>query len=163
MPSPASPSARAAAWARLPPCRKAGQDGRKSPPAPSGGRFRKLFASLQSVVVTVGTSAPLGEGHGPKEMFFSRRPQQVQREARHTGRQERAGLLSAIYVVSYLANSAPAVADGAAGKTGLIPTAIGYTGAVMALALFVLTGLFIRSRTAARPNPPAHTPAPIHH
>lgn len=76
---------------------------------------------------------------------------------------ERAGLLSAIYVVSYLANSAPAVVAGAvAGKTGLIPTAIGYTGAVMALALFVLLGLFIRSRTAARPNLPIHVPAPIH-
>lgn len=50
---------------------------------------------------------------------------------------ERAGLLSAIYVVSYLANSVPAVAAGAVtGKAGLLPTAIGYTGAVMVLALF---------------------------
>ncbi|MCQ9164319.1 MFS transporter [Arthrobacter sp. STN4] len=64
---------------------------------------------------------------------------------------ERAGLLSAIYVASYLANSVPAVAAGAvAGRAGLTPTAVGYTGAVMALALFVLLCLLVRSRTSAR-------------
>lgn len=66
---------------------------------------------------------------------------------------QRAGLLSAIYVVSYLSNSVPAVAAGAsAGRTGLIPTAIGYTGMVMALALFVLVGLLLRRRPAAGNN-----------
>ncbi|WP_263970141.1 MFS transporter [Zafaria cholistanensis] len=62
---------------------------------------------------------------------------------------QRAGLLSAIYVVSYLANSVPAVAAGAlAGRFGLVPTALGYTGMVMALALFVLVGLAVRTRAA---------------
>lgn len=55
---------------------------------------------------------------------------------------ERAGLLSAIYVVSYLSHSIPAVAAGAvAGAAGLVPTAIGYAGAVLLLALLVLAGL----------------------
>ena len=64
---------------------------------------------------------------------------------------QRAGLLSAIYVVSYLANSVPAVAAGAlAGRAGLVPTAIGYTGMVMALALIVLLGLAVRARTGTR-------------
>ncbi len=60
---------------------------------------------------------------------------------------ERAGLLSAIYVVSYLSHSIPAVAAGAvAGEVGLVPTAVGYAGLVMALAVFVLLGL-LRNRT----------------
>jgi hypothetical protein len=64
---------------------------------------------------------------------------------------ERAGLLSAIYVVSYLSNSVPAVAAGAlAGRTGLMPAALGYSGMVMALALFVLAGLFLRGRADTR-------------
>lgn len=55
---------------------------------------------------------------------------------------ERAGLLSAIYVVSYLSHSIPAVAAGAvAGAAGLVPTAVGYAGMVILLALFVLFGL----------------------
>lgn len=63
---------------------------------------------------------------------------------------ERAGLLSAIYVVSYLANSVPAVVSGAVvGQVGLVPTAIGYTAAVIALALFVLAGLAIQRSGAA--------------
>lgn len=69
---------------------------------------------------------------------------------------ERAGLLSAIYVVSYLANSVPAVAAGALAQgIGLTATAIGYSGMVIALALFVLTGSVIRSRTA-RSAPSVH-------
>ncbi|MEB2528803.1 MFS transporter [Kocuria rosea] len=65
--------------------------------------------------------------------------------------QERAGLLSAIYVVSYMSTSVPAVVAGAlVGRFGLIPTEIGYTAMVMVLALFVLAGLAIRSRTTAR-------------
>lgn len=64
-----------------------------------------------------------------------------------TAPHQRAGLLSAIYVVSYLANSVPAVVAGAlAGKVGLIPTALGYTGMVMTLAMFVLIGLAVRTR-----------------
>ncbi|MFI7583425.1 MFS transporter [Kocuria sp. M1N1S27] len=55
---------------------------------------------------------------------------------------ERAGLLSAIYVVSYLSHSIPAVAAGAvAGAVGLVPTAVGYAGMVILLALVVLLGL----------------------
>jgi predicted MFS family arabinose efflux permease len=61
---------------------------------------------------------------------------------------ERAGLLSAIYTVSYLANSVPAVAAGAAaGSIGLLPAATGYAGMVTALALFVLAGLAVQART----------------
>ena len=64
---------------------------------------------------------------------------------------QRAGLLSAIYVVSYLANSVPAVAAGAlTGRIGLLPTARGYTCMVIALALFVLVGLVARARSAPR-------------
>ena len=60
---------------------------------------------------------------------------------------ERAGLLSAIYVVSYLSHSIPAVAAGAvAGRIGLVPTAVGYAGMVMVLAVVVLLGL-LRNRT----------------
>ena len=59
---------------------------------------------------------------------------------------ERAGLLSAIYVVSYLSHSIPAVAAGAvAGEVGLVPTAIGYAGMVLLLAVVVLLGL-LRNR-----------------
>ncbi|GGI01732.1 MFS transporter [Arthrobacter liuii] len=60
---------------------------------------------------------------------------------------ERAGLLSAIYVVSYLSNSVPAVAAGAlAGTLGLTATAIGYSAMVMLLALFVIAGLAFRQQ-----------------
>ncbi|MGG7653335.1 MFS transporter [Kocuria rosea] len=59
---------------------------------------------------------------------------------------ERAGLLSAIYVVSYLSHSVPAVAAGAvAGRIGLVPTAVGYAGMVLLLAVVVLLGL-LRNR-----------------
>ena len=59
---------------------------------------------------------------------------------------ERAGLLSAIYMVSYLSHSIPAVAAGAvAGEVGLVPTAIGYAGMVLLLAVVVLLGL-LRNR-----------------
>ncbi|MFI7484122.1 MFS transporter [Kocuria sp. M1R5S2] len=63
---------------------------------------------------------------------------------------ERAGLLSAIYVVSYLSHSIPAVAAGAvAGAAGLVPTAIGYAVMVIVLALVVLVGLGRRNGSAA--------------
>ena len=66
---------------------------------------------------------------------------------------ERAGLLSAIYVVSYVSHSVPAVAAGAvAGGIGLVPTAVGYACMVAALALVVLLGL-LRNRSAARGRP----------
>ncbi|KLU08876.1 hypothetical protein ABL57_15285 [Kocuria sp. SM24M-10] len=66
---------------------------------------------------------------------------------------QRAGLLSAIYVVSYLANSIPAVAAGAlAGRIGLVPTAVGYAGMVLLLALFVLAGQAVRARPSAGPG-----------
>lgn len=59
---------------------------------------------------------------------------------------ERAGLLSAIFVVSYLSHSIPAVAAGAvAGAAGLVPTAVGYAGMVLLLAVVVLLGL-LRNR-----------------
>ncbi|MGT2460601.1 MFS transporter [Sinomonas atrocyanea] len=58
---------------------------------------------------------------------------------------ERAGLLSAVYVVSYLANSVPAVAAGAlAQEIGLKATAISYSGMIVALALVVLAGATLR-------------------
>ncbi len=68
---------------------------------------------------------------------------------RQAAAHQRAGLLSAVYVVSYLANSVPAVAAGElAGRIGLAPTARGYTYMVMALALFVLVGPVTRARAA---------------
>lgn len=70
---------------------------------------------------------------------------------------ERAGLLSAIYVVSYLSHSIPAVAAGAvAGRIGLVATAVGYAALVLALALFVLLGL-LRNRPGARERPSARS------
>ncbi|MDQ0260793.1 MFS transporter [Sinomonas atrocyanea] len=63
---------------------------------------------------------------------------------------ERAGLLSAVYVVSYLANSVPAVAAGALAQgIGLTPTAMGYCGMIVVLALVVLAGSAVRARTPA--------------
>ncbi|MBT2566292.1 MFS transporter [Arthrobacter sp. ISL-85] len=54
---------------------------------------------------------------------------------------ERAGLLSAVYVVSYVANSVPAIAAGALiSSLGLTATATGYAGMVLLLSAFVLTG-----------------------
>jgi Na+/melibiose symporter-like transporter len=65
---------------------------------------------------------------------------------------ERAGLLSAVYVVSYLANSIPAVAAGALAQgIGLDATAMGYCGMIVALALVVLAGSAVRARTTASP------------
>lgn len=63
---------------------------------------------------------------------------------------ERAGLLSAVYVVSYLANSVPAVAAGALAQgIGLHATALGYSGMIIVLALVVVAGSFLRARTPA--------------
>ena len=61
---------------------------------------------------------------------------------------ERAALIAAVYVVSYLAFSLPAIAAGVAvTQSGLLPTTNVYGGAVIALAVSVL-GL-----TAARRRP----------
>ncbi|MFF4339081.1 MFS transporter [Kitasatospora sp. NPDC001540] len=67
---------------------------------------------------------------------------------------ERAELFAAVYVLSYLAFSAPAVAAGfAAPHFGLLATATGYGAAVALLALVTLATTFVRPRPAARPNP----------
>jgi MFS family permease len=69
---------------------------------------------------------------------------------------ERAGLLSSVFVVSYLAFSVPAIAAGiAAGRIGLARTAEIYGAAVIVLALAAAVALLLRRRTgqpAARPG-----------
>jgi MFS family permease len=68
---------------------------------------------------------------------------------------ERAGLLSSVFVVSYLAFSIPAIAAGvAAGRFGLARTAEVYGGAVIVLALAAAAALLLRRR----PEVPAHRP-----
>jgi hypothetical protein len=68
---------------------------------------------------------------------------------RQAAAHQRAGLLSAVYVVSYLANGVPAVAAGElAARIGLGTAARGYTYMVMALALFVLVGPVTRAPAA---------------
>jgi MFS family permease len=73
---------------------------------------------------------------------------------------ERSGLLSTMYVVSYLAMGLPAVIGGflVVDGGGLLPTAREYGIAVMALAAIALVGV-------ARPrrNAPAVVPEPAHH
>ncbi|MCW2635475.1 MAG: Major Facilitator Superfamily transporter [Blastococcus sp.] len=69
---------------------------------------------------------------------------------------ERAGLLSSVFVVSYVMFSVPAIAAGiAAGSLGLARTAEIYGGAVIVLALAASAALLLRRRTegaAARPE-----------
>ena len=69
---------------------------------------------------------------------------------------ERAGLLSSVFVVSYLMFSVPAIAAGiAAGRFGLERTAEVYGAAVIVLALAATAALLLRQRTsrpAARPQ-----------
>lgn len=61
----------------------------------------------------------------------------------------RSGLLSSVFVVSYLAFSIPAIAAGlAAGSFGLTATAEVYGGAVVVLALVAVGGLLLRRRRA---------------
>jgi MFS family permease len=63
---------------------------------------------------------------------------------------ERAGLLSAVFVVGYVAFSVPAIAAGvAAGSLGLARTTEVYGAAVIVLALSAAGGLVLRSRRAA--------------
>jgi hypothetical protein len=70
---------------------------------------------------------------------------------------ERAGLLSSVFVVSYLMFSVPAIAAGiAAGEIGLERTAEIYGAAVIVLALSAAGGLLWRGRHGeepARPEP----------
>jgi predicted MFS family arabinose efflux permease len=65
---------------------------------------------------------------------------------------ERAGLLSSVFVVSYLMFSLPAIAAGlAAGRIGLERTAEIYGAAVLLLALSAAGGLMLRGRRAGGP------------
>lgn len=69
---------------------------------------------------------------------------------------QRAGLLSAVFTVSYLAFSIPAIAAGvAATQVGLTTTAQVYGGAVIVLALTAVGGLLLHRRSV-----PAVVPAP---
>jgi predicted MFS family arabinose efflux permease len=71
---------------------------------------------------------------------------------------ERAGLLSSVFVVSYLMFSLPAIAAGlAAGRIGLERTAEIYGAAVLLLALSAAGGLMLRGRRAG--EPPVSEPA----
>jgi MFS family permease len=57
---------------------------------------------------------------------------------------ERAGLLSTVYVIAYLANSLPALLAGyLVGKIGLVDTTRGYGALVMLLAAAALVGLLM--------------------
>jgi hypothetical protein len=68
---------------------------------------------------------------------------------------ERAGLLSSVFVVSYLMFSVPAIAAGiAAGEIGLERTAEIYGAAVIVLALSAAASLPWRSRRTAEPARP---------
>jgi predicted MFS family arabinose efflux permease len=65
---------------------------------------------------------------------------------------QRAALLSAVFTVSYLAFSVPAIAAGvAAGHVGLTATAMVYGAAVIVLALVAVAGLALHRRRAAAP------------
>jgi MFS family permease len=69
---------------------------------------------------------------------------------------ERAALLSAVFVVSYLGFSLPAIAAGiAAGHIGLERTAQVYGIGVIVLALLAVAGLALHSRRPAPSSPPA--------
>jgi MFS family permease len=69
----------------------------------------------------------------------------------HALPQERSGLLSTLYVVSYLAMGLPAVIGGflVVDVGGLLPTAKEYGVAVMVLAAIALAGVLLPSREAA--------------
>jgi MFS family permease len=71
---------------------------------------------------------------------------------------ERAGLLSSVFVASYLAFSIPAIVAGVvAGHIGLAPTAQAYGAVVVVLALSAVAGLVLRRRAAARAEAAAAT------
>ncbi|MCU1669137.1 MAG: Major Facilitator Superfamily transporter [Blastococcus sp.] len=68
---------------------------------------------------------------------------------------ERAGLLSSVFIVSYLMFSVPAIAAGiAAGVVGLTRTAEIYSAGVIVLALSAAAALLVRRRTADEPALP---------
>ena len=68
---------------------------------------------------------------------------------------QRAALLSAVFIVSYLAFSLPAIAAGiAAGHIGLERTAQVYGIGVIVLALLAVAGLTVAARRPAPPAPP---------
>jgi MFS family permease len=68
---------------------------------------------------------------------------------------ERAGLLSSVFIVSYLMFSVPAIAAGiAAGVVGLTRTAEIYSAGVIVLALSAAAALLVRRRTAHEPALP---------
>ncbi|WP_063830594.1 MFS transporter [Kitasatospora phosalacinea] len=72
---------------------------------------------------------------------------------------ERAELFAAVYVLSYLAFSAPAVVAGfTSPHLGLLTTATGYGVAVACLALLSLATTFARTPAAAPPAPVAAAP-----
>ena len=68
-----------------------------------------------------------------------------------TAPSDRAGMMSAFFVLSYLAFSVPAMLAGlSAGRFGLIPTAKGY----MAILVLLAAVVFLRTRWATRPRKP---------
>jgi predicted MFS family arabinose efflux permease len=74
---------------------------------------------------------------------------------------DRAGLVTAIYIVSYLATGIPAVAGGlATSHYGLHKTAIVYSLAVATLAAAAALMLIIRMRTTERPSDMTRLPDP---
>lgn len=60
---------------------------------------------------------------------------------------ERAAVFSVMFLISYLAFGLPAVVGGvSATRLGLVPTSLGYSVAVIALALLALIGLYVQGR-----------------
>jgi predicted MFS family arabinose efflux permease len=75
------------------------------------------------------------------------------------GASDRAGLFAALYVVSYLAFSVPAIAAGVAvTQVGLAPTAVGYGVVVVVLSALSALAPLALGRRAAQPQP---TPTPV--
>lgn len=74
---------------------------------------------------------------------------------------ERAGVLSLLYTVSYVAMGTPAVIAGllVVHGGGLVPTALEYGGGVMVLALLALVGLLASRRTTSPACPQRQTVA----
>ncbi|TFV73407.1 MFS transporter [Blastococcus sp. CT_GayMR19] len=73
---------------------------------------------------------------------------------------ERAGLLSSVFVVGYLAYSVPAILAGfAAAEIGLQTAAVVYGAVVIGLALVTVTGLRLRRRSDRREAAPVAEPA----
>jgi MFS family permease len=75
---------------------------------------------------------------------------------------ERAGLLSSVFVVGYLAYSVPAILAGfAAAEIGLQTAAVVYGAVVIGLALVTVTGLRLRRRSDRREAAPVAEPAEV--